>query len=198
MAVSADGNLLVATSFDGAALIWDLSQKAAGKPLPKSESMRGVAFSPTENVLAAGSIKNTFSLWNLDSKNLFGKHKEVKIPKVAENSDVCSVSFSPDGSLLLTGHMDSSITLWNAKKRKQILNFYVPDASTFEVAFSPDGTLFATANANGRIYFWDPETSIELARLSGHQGAVKTIDFSPMENQLMASGGEDGNIVIWQ
>ena len=77
-------------------------------------------------------------------------------------------------------------------------DFYVQDAPAHDVAFSPDGTLFATAQQNGYVFLWDTETSVGLARMSGHQGAAKALAFSPAEWELLASGGEDGTIVLWQ
>jgi WD40 repeat protein len=117
---------------------------------------------------------------------------------VDKQSDVTSVAWSPDGEQILTGHMDSSVTLWEASKRKEVLDLYVPDASTYQVAFSPDGTLFASAQQDGTVYLWDAGTGDRLAGLASHQGAVTAIAFSPVEGEILASGGEDGQVVIWQ
>lgn len=196
VAVNSDGTLLATTCWEGPVQLWDVKTGKVIDRLTGEERMRGISFSPRANILAAGHHTNRFTIWYLDAK--WGKKKEVEIPRVSEQSDVWSVAISPDGKKLLTGHMDSSITMWDLEKRKEIHDLYVQDASAHDVGFSPDGTLFATAQQNGCVFLWDTETSAGLARMSGHQGAAKTVAFSPAEWELLASGGEDGTIILWQ
>jgi WD40 repeat protein len=197
LALSSDGKTLATSSFNSPARLWNFPDGGSRKNLSDSESLRGLAFSPKGNLLAAGTMGNAFVVWDLEANGPFGR-REVKIPSVGEKSDVWSVAVSPDGRKLLTGHMDSSITLWDLKSRKQIHNTYVRDASTFSVAFSPDGTLFASAQANGKVYLWDTESVQRLRGLEAHTGAATTVAFSPAEWEILASGGEDGRIVIWE
>jgi WD40 repeat protein len=200
IAASADGKLLATTSWDKPVQIWSVPEGRVTEVLGKSIQMRGISFSPRGKTLVAGGYDDTFSIWDLESRGFlgFGRRKTVTIPKVDKQSDVTSVAFSPDGKHILTGHMDSSVTLWKAKDRKELLDLYVPDASTYQVAFSPDGTLFASAQEDGKVYLWDSGTGDRLAGLAAHKGAVTAIAFSPVEGEILASGGEDGKVVIWQ
>ncbi len=197
ISASRDGRTLAATTFRGPVLLWNLEDRTGSGTLDKSISMRGIAFSPTQDLLAAGSMGNTFTLWKLQGSRS-GKRHEVKIPKVSDQSDVASVAFSPDGKRLLTGHMDSSFTVWDVRKRKQLLNQYVQDASTLDVAWGWDGSLFATAQANGRVFLWDPDTGVDLASLGGHEGGATAVAFSPVEWEILFSGDEKGRIHLWQ
>lgn len=197
LALTADGNHLATTSYEGPLEIWNIKTGRVEHTVDDSRSLRGVAFSPRDDFLAAGGYGNTFTIWKLDSTLDLGGRHEQTIPKVGQKSDVGVVAFSPDGKVLLTGHMDSSITLWDVKGNKQIHNFYVPNASTWDAAWCPDGTLFATAQQDGCVYLWDRETATPLAKLKGHDGAARTVAFSPMEWEMFASGGEDGKLVVW-
>jgi DNA-binding beta-propeller fold protein YncE len=200
IAASADGRLLATTAWNMPVQIWSIAEGRVTQVLGKSIQMRGISFSPRGKTLVTGGYDDTFSIWDLESKGFlgFGGRKTVKVPKVDKQSDVTSVAWSPDGEQILTGHMDSSVTLWEASKRKEVLDLYVPDASTYQVAFSPDGTLFASAQQDGTVYLWDAGTGDRLAGLASHQGAVTAIAFSPVEGEILASGGEDGQVVIWQ
>ena len=193
IAVNAKGTLLVTSAFQGPMYVWDVTRGGRGEDLPKSESIRGVAFSPRDDVVVGGGYGNTFTVWDLD-----GGRKEYRIPKVTEQSDAWAVAVSPDGKRVVTGHMDSSITVWDIARKKQIHDFYVQDQSTHAAAFSPDGTVIATAHQNGKVYLWDAETAIEVAILGPHQGAAKSVAFSDAEWDLLASGGEEGEIAIWR
>jgi len=197
LAVNRDGTLAATTSWDGPVCLWDLSHKRQAQRLSKKDRERGVAFSPTSPLVVSGSNENTFTVWDLESRRL-GARKRVRIPKVADTSDVWSVAISPNGRYLVTGHMDASITVWDLPARKQLHNFYVRDAATRAVGFSPDGSLFATAQQDGRIHFWEPQSARRLGELRGHESAVEAIAFAPGGRYLFASGGEDGRIVLWR
>jgi len=77
-------------------------------------------------------------------------------------------------------------------------------------AFSPDGKTLATALFNvvvsesgqnvvketGGIKLWAVATGKELATLSGHEGQVGPLVFSP-DGRFLASGSEDRSIKLW-
>ena len=64
------------------------------------------------------------------------------------------------------------------------------------IAFSPDGQLFAVASAIG-IYLYDVATSRERALLTGHDGAVQFVAFSPDGTTLASGAAWDGKIKVW-
>jgi WD40 repeat protein len=77
-------------------------------------------------------------------------------------------------------------------------------------AFSPDGKTLATALGNvtvneggqnvvketGGIKLWAVATGKELATLTGHEGQVGPLVFSP-DGKFLASGSEDRSIKLW-
>ena len=63
------------------------------------------------------------------------------------------------------------------------------------IAFSPDGQLFAVASAIG-IYLYDVATSRERTLLTGHDGAVQAVAFSP-HGTTLASGAYDNTVKLW-
>lgn len=190
--VSPNGQLFATASFDKLVLIGDLRSRMLIRRIDTPEPMRGIAFSPEGDMLAAGSDTNTFTLWRLKE----GKGRTYTIPKVDKKSNVNTVAYSPDGNRLSTGHMDSSITVWDPRRGKELHNYYVSNASTWSLAYSTDGKVLATAQENGVLYLWDSETARQLAALKGHTGAVRSLAFSP--DGSLASGGQDKKIIIWR
>ena len=196
VAVSADGKLLATTGHGYPVAVWDVALGKKVEELSDSESMRGVAFSPAGPVVVCGTPRNELVLWDLDAR-ILGR-KSLKIPKVTESSDVWAVAWDPRGKYLATGHMDASVTVWDAERRKPLHDSYIQDASTYDVEFSPDGTVLASAHQNGRIHFWDPESGRQIGRVDAHQGAATTVAFRPDGRPALVTGGEDGNVVLWE
>jgi transcription initiation factor TFIID subunit 5 len=65
------------------------------------------------------------------------------------------------------------------------------------MAFSPDGTTLATADASGAVVAWDLATSRRLASASEHRGPVWSLAYSQGEGALLASGGADHCVRLW-
>lgn len=65
------------------------------------------------------------------------------------------------------------------------------------LAFSPDGTSLASADASGNLIAWDLATSKRLATASQHKGPVWSLAYSQGDGALLASGGADNTVRIW-
>lgn len=199
IAIDPAGHRAVTTSWNDPAKLWDLDAGTFERPLPKSERMRGVAFSPAGPVVVCGSAGDSFVRWDLDRLAWpVGARKAVRVPKASPDSDVYAVAFSPDGRRLATGHMDASISIWDMESGREMHDWYVADCSTMDVEFSPCGTVLATAQQDGKVHLWEVESRRALARLGPHEGAALTVAFDPADGVTIATGGEDGAIRIWR
>jgi WD40 repeat protein len=192
IAISRNGRFLAVASFDEFVSIWDMASRKELARAIMPTPMRSVAFSPTGQLLAAGSTHNTFTLWDLES----GAGRTYTIPKVAPKSDVSGIAFSPDGKRLATTHMDSSITLWNVVTQTEMKNFFVPKSSSWSVRFSPDGALFATATEGGGIHLWNAQTGNKMGVLQGQPSQPQGLAFST-DGTVLFSAGEKGEIGMW-
>lgn len=63
------------------------------------------------------------------------------------------------------------------------------------IVFSADGKLLVAGKSN-QLILWDMSTGKELGRLKGHSSTSYALAFSP-DNKMLASGGYDGTIVLW-
>ncbi|MFN3331995.1 MAG: WD40 repeat domain-containing protein, partial [Caldilinea sp.] len=64
------------------------------------------------------------------------------------------------------------------------------------LAANDDGSLIAAGDAAGFVYVWAPPASTPFASFAAHAGAVKSIAFQP-GSRLLATGGVDGAVVLW-
>ena len=67
--------------------------------------------------------------------------------------------------------------------------------SISEMAYSPDGARLAVASSIG-IWIYNAPLGTEVVLLTGHSGRVLTVSFSS-DGTMLASGGKDGTIRLW-
>jgi WD40 repeat protein len=113
---------------------------------------------------------------------------------------VFGLSFSSDGRTLASRDYCGAIKLWDvtAKTMRGTLPEAEDDCFRDEAAaivFSPDSKTLAVA-ADRVVQLWDVATSKRVARLTGHEGKVKCLAFSP-DGTRLAPGGYDQTVRLW-
>jgi len=160
---------------------------------PELTNIEGLARSRDGHVLATVS-QNVVSLWDTTSG------RNLLVLQNATNEAIYAPAFSPDGSLLATArniHGDGSLLLWNTATGERLAsvdNLAFPGC----VSFNPAGTLIAVGGLP-TLYLVDPSTKqIERQIDRPHQnGGSQAVVFSP-SGDLLATGGRDGTVKLWQ
>jgi len=187
--ISPDGLYLASCSEDKTVRIWNVSTGQQTAILEgHSSAVWTVAYSLDNRMLASCSNDETVRIWDPSTwrqTHTFSGHHNV----------VVGVDFSYDSQLLASCSFDKTICLWNVRDGTLQRRLRYSDI-VYGVAWSPDGTLLASCSADGTICLWDT-TSGQLAQtLTGHDGAVWTVDFSA-DGRLLVSGSEDGSLRLW-
>jgi WD40 repeat protein len=155
---------------------------------PIADTIFSLAFSPDEELLAAGGYK--VHLVNTRSRRIVQTLEHAK-------GAVISLAFSSDGQLLATASTDGIIRLWQVADGKLASELPKQEKPILSVAFSPDNALLATAGADRVVRLWRVADGKPAQTLKGHESIVGTVAFSP-DGALLASGALDGAINLWQ
>ena len=187
LAFSPDGALLAA-AIEDTVRVWDASGGFGRTVMHHHVGAEALSVSfgrPQDGVLPLVCGTATGGLWMWDARD--GRRldrgtasKDVPYSWVVHDADGRPTTIGPQGvrtwSGMLTGSLD-----WRV------------DAAG-RVAAGPRGVL-AAGGADGRIRL-RTRVGGPVTVLDGHPGAVTALDFSPQGN-LLASGGADGTVLLW-
>jgi WD40 repeat protein/serine/threonine protein kinase len=168
-------------------LLWDVASRQL-KPavLPSLESVAQVVFSPNGRHLAATCGDGGIVVYDTLTfqRRLF----------VAGYNPV-GVAFSPDSQLLAIPSIQFGVVrLWNVSTNREVAVLSHPGDPRW-VEFSSDGRALVTAHPRS-VRIWNLAGDGEKVLLSGHEGGVPGIAFSP-DGKLLASVGKDRTATIW-
>ncbi|QQM46204.1 WD40 repeat domain-containing protein [Streptomyces liliifuscus] len=203
VAFSPDGAFLASGhSFDYLRL-WDVASRSnVGILHGHSAFVLAVAFSPDGRLLASGSHDASVRLWDVAGRSSVAT-------LTGHSSTVHSVAFSPDGTTLASSSYDRTIRLWDVSSARTIAVLNGHTSAATSVAFSPDGRMLASGGAGASSAFgndypddhtvrlWDVARRTNVATLTGHTGAVRSVVFSP-DGTTLASGSNDGTVRLWE
>jgi WD40 repeat protein len=130
-------------------------------------------------------------LWDVDSG------KEVRCISLGD-SGFGGLALSADGGLLAAA-CNGGLTLWRPSDGKKLWQRERVSGGDTCLAFAPDGRSLAIATTfqQGReIALWECITEKLRCRFAGHGAIVTCLAFSH-DGSLLATGGEDATILLW-
>ncbi len=216
---SPDGKLLVTTSNDGTARVWDASK---GEPITTlrghKKEVVAAAFSPHGSRLVTASLDGTARIY------VTGKWDEQSTITVSHRDDVYDVRLTPKSDRIIddrnakivTVSADRTARIWDLQG-KLLHELAGHNGPVTSAAFSPDGQFVVTASGmdqsaryavagsirddnsvrgDNTARVWNVQSGRQMAQLRGHTGAVASTAFSP-DGRYVVTGAWDGTVRIW-
>jgi WD40 repeat protein len=117
VAFSHNGQYLGGRCGDSLMCIWDWTNAdARNSPVQLSKSMlgiRGVAFSPDDQIVATGQEDGTILLWRWRAATPEERNQPHQLlGHVGDNSMIHALAFSPDGQFLVSASEDKTARIW--------------------------------------------------------------------------------------
>jgi len=197
-------NMIISSSRDKTVTVWKLDMDdfgssqgtVTGRP---DKALRGhghfvsdVVMSSDGQFALSGSWDKTLRLWDLSTG-------QTSRQFVSHTKDVLSVAFSADNRQIVSGSRDKSIKLWNTLAQ---CKFTITDDTHNDwvstVRFSPSSSnpVIVSAGWDKVVKVWNLANCRLKTNHFGHAGYINTVTVSP-DGSLCASGGKDGNAMLW-
>lgn len=167
--------------------IWDMNSKKLSRELPDCGRISFI--SDGGLVLAQGA---TCSVWNMNSG--------MKLSEMEDMKKWDKGVISPDGKYVAAAMSLDCAGIWDSKTGKLLKlireNKTWTNCDPAIVRFTPDGRFLVHGTVEGLIYIWDMRDLKLAGILEGHEGEIKSLEFSHSGTRLLSSSA-DGNAYIW-
>ncbi|XP_055594571.1 periodic tryptophan protein 2 homolog [Uranotaenia lowii] len=178
----------------GQLLVWEWqSEQYIMKQQGHSTGLNCVTYSPDGQLLATGGLDGKVKLWNISNGFCFVTFSE-------HSSSVMAIEFSGNKKFFASASLDGTVRAYDIVRYRNFRTFTSPEPVQFSsVAVDQSGELVAAGGQDVfEIYLWSMKLGNLLEILSGHEGPVVTLAFSPVaSSSAMVSGSWDKTIRIW-
>ncbi|KAI0064361.1 coatomer subunit alpha-2 [Artomyces pyxidatus] len=157
----------------------------------KSNRVKGLAFHPTQPLLAASLHNGSVQLWNYRMGVLVDRFEEHEGP-------VRAVAIHPSRPLLATGGDDYKIKVWDLRPQSRRCLFTLHGHLDYvrTVQFHHEMPWIISCSDDQTIRIWNSTSRNSIAVLTGHSHYVMSALFHPKED-LVVSASMDQTVRVW-
>ncbi len=178
----------------GQLLVWEWqSEQYIMKQQGHSSLMNTISYSSDGNYIVSGGQDGKIKIWNVQSGFCFITFSE-------HTSAVTGLKFSLNKKFFVSASLDGTIRAYDMNRYRNFRTFTTPRLVQFScVAVDASGELVAAgAQDSFDIHLWSMKFGKLLEVMSGHEGPVMTLNFSPSPtSSAMVSGAWDKQVKIW-
>uniref|UniRef100_A0A5B7C0R6 Small-subunit processome Utp12 domain-containing protein n=1 Tax=Davidia involucrata TaxID=16924 RepID=A0A5B7C0R6_DAVIN len=150
-----------------------------------------LAYSPDSQLLATGADDNKIKVWTVSSGFCFVTFSE-------HTNAVTALHFMASNHCLLSASLDGTVRAWDLFRYRNFRTFTTPSSKQFvSLASDQSGEVICAGTLDSfEIFVWSMKTGRLLDVLSGHEGPVHGLMFSPT-NAILASSSWDRTVRLW-
>lgn len=208
LSISSEKITSVCTSSDGAwlafgcaglgqLLVWEwASESYILKQQGHFHDMNALSYSPDGQIAATGGDDGKLKLWNVSSGFCIATLSEHSAP-------ITAIEFAKKGKVLFSASMDGTVRAWDLVRYRNFRTLTSPRPVQFGcLAIEGSGEIVCAGSGGGGdsfdIYMWSVQTGKLLDILSGHDGPVSSLAFSPTGSGTLASTSWDKTVKVWE
>ncbi|XP_036334359.1 periodic tryptophan protein 2 homolog [Rhagoletis pomonella] len=178
----------------GQLLVWEWqSEQYIMKQQGHSSEMTCISYSPDGQYIATGGEDSKVKLWNTQSGFCFVTFSE-------HSSGVTGIQFSRNKNFLVSCSLDGTVRAFDINRYRNFRTFSSPERVQFSCVAIDHSSEFVVAGCQDvfEMYLWSVKLGKLLEVISGHEGPVCSVAFSPISTMTtLVSGSWDKTVKIW-
>jgi DNA excision repair protein ERCC-8 len=167
-------------------------------------SVNSLSIDCERKFLLSGGADSSINLWNLELDSYLGKTVPRVIGKVPQKQGhtfgVSTIEWWPlDNGMFVTSSFDGTIKIWDTNTLTYAYSFEMGNSRLYAMDVSPTSqhSLVACGGDISGVRLLDLRSTAAAHTLHGHNGSVLTIKWSPVNENIVCTGGTDGTARIW-
>ena len=176
----------------GQLLVWEWqSESYILKQQGHFDQLNALTYSPSGDRIITTADDGKIKVWDVNSGFCIVTFTE-------HTAAVTACEFAKRGNVLFTASLDGSVRAWDLIRYRNFRTFTAPSRLAFSsIAVDPSGEVVAAGSIDSfDIHIWNVQTGQLLDQLSGHEGPVASLAFSP-NGAALVSGSWDHTVRIW-
>nr|XP_014091332.1 periodic tryptophan protein 2 homolog [Bactrocera oleae] len=178
----------------GQLLVWEWqSEQYIMKQQGHSSEMTCISYSADGQYIATGGEDSKVKLWNTQSAFCFVTFNE-------HSSGITGVQFSRTKNFLVSASLDGTVRAFDVNRYRNFRTFSAPERVQFSCVAIDHSSEFVVAGCQDvfEMYLWSVKLGKLLEVISGHEGPVCSVAFSPVATMTtLVSGSWDKTIKVW-
>ncbi|KAK9321460.1 WD40-repeat-containing domain protein [Lipomyces orientalis] len=153
--------------------------------------------------MISGGSDSRISIWDLNSREGQRHRYEMVagIPaKKGHKYGISGISWWPfDNGMFITGSFDETLKVWDTEAMEEVYKFELgARLNAHDISPVAEHCLVACAADYTALRLIDLRSSGAAQMLSSHEGTtVNSVRWSPADSFMLASGGSDGTVRLW-
>jgi WD40 repeat protein len=199
VAISSDEKRIVVGDRSGKVTIYDIAGNAIGDPINFGASINALDWAQPRDWLAVGTVRGEVAVVDV------GVEPKTVVQRLTfEKDSITALAWSPKDLSLAFVCNSTTVCLWRAAAAglaspfTPAIRFEGHHSLVTRLSFAPNGTRLVSTATDGTMRIWDlaQNTDVTSALYDDNGAEIGQLAVSP-ERQLIAGGGSDGTIVVW-
>ncbi len=181
VAFSPDGRLLATASRDRRTVLWDLQSKEVISQIKDHLTwVESVEFSEDGFQITTREKGNQLMVWDW-------LRKTSVVEPFLLPAEVTNIDVAPSGKQLVLADRRGRAQVWDLRPGVSRPLLLTNQRNVRDAKFNAEGTRVLTGNGAGEVIVWNAHTG-NVEHEYKHRGNVHSVDWSPDESKILASG----------